>query len=460
MNNERLIVENEEQENENQEIIEEEFQSENKINKKKIKKDNLKIVNKKKGNLKKDDSDSEEHAGKKSMEFILLNLNSYWLSLIGTISLIMSLVVYEIIGFLIIINLFPLFEFELNFEALITTFKFLFQSLGLKWFFFITMNQHLSIGFFCLTTFSDIFQETKDLIYFYGATLIKVILYYNFSAVVLKVFIQDLLGNYFITKIKETGTTNPRVYEVFDNLIEELSLLVADFLSSFNVFLDKLIIGSMYVFLFHKPQSFSDNKIIYFRLLSLIPILFIIVSIILRALHNTEVIKINVYILPLLLGSKIVIYLFFIITLLIIKYYSLKYKVFDKRKYIKPTVFTSIGSKIFGVLGLIELFIGLFFPSCSLVGIGGKYLLILCAPIMALYDYKKKYVVKFPFCKKGDFSRCLRITINVVGYFIIIIIGIVLFALGYNFFNEYIQPLAEFMLDHLDFLGEIINLFS
>ena len=94
MNNERLVVENEEQENANQEIIEEEFQSENKNNKKKLKKDNLKIVNKKEGNLKKDDSDSEEHAGKKSMEFILLNLNSYWLSLIGTISLIMSLVVY------------------------------------------------------------------------------------------------------------------------------------------------------------------------------------------------------------------------------------------------------------------------------------------------------------------------------------------------------------------------------
>ena len=73
------------------------------------------------------------------------------------------------------------------------------------------MNQHLSIGFFCLITFSDIFQETKDLKYFYASTLIKVILYYNFSAVVLKVFIQDLLGNYFITKIKETGTTNPKV---------------------------------------------------------------------------------------------------------------------------------------------------------------------------------------------------------------------------------------------------------
>ena len=214
----------------------------------------------------------------------------------------------------------------------------------------------------------------------------------------------------------------------------------------------------MYVFLFHKPQSFSDNKIIYFRLLSLIPILFIIVSIILRALHNTEVIKINVYILPLLLGSKIVIYLFFIITLLIIKYYSLKYNVFDKRKYIKPTVFTSIGSNIFGVLGLIELFIGLFFPSCSLVGIGGKYLLILCSPIMALYDYKKKYHLKFCCCKKGDFSKCIKITIYVIGYLIIIILGLVLLILFFAVFDQYLKPLLEFIITNIDLIVSIVDL--
>ena len=459
MNNEKLIMEKEEAENVDKENIElEEIENENKINQRKIKNGKLKKINKNEYNKKEDDSDIEEHAGKKSMEFFLLNLNSYWLSLIGTISLIMSLVVYEIIGYLVILNIVPLFEFKLHYEVIISSLKFILKSLGLKWFFFITMNQHLSIGFFCLTTFSDIFQETKDLTYFYVSTLIKVILYYNFSAVVLKVFIHDLLGNYFINKIKENGTTNPRVFEVFDDLIEEISLIAANFLSSYNVFLEKLVIGSIYIFLFHKPKIFSEDKLIYFRLLSLIPIIFIIVSIILRALVNTEIIKINEYVLALLLGPKIVIYFFFIITLLIIKYYSLKYNVFDKRKYIKPRVFTSIGSKIFGILGLIELIIGLFFPSCSTVGIGGKYLLILCAPIMALYDYKKKYSVKFPFCKKGDFSKCLKITVYVVGYLLVIILGFFLLIIFLNVFDRYLSPILEFIILNIDSIVTIVDL--
>ena len=458
MNKEKLIIEDEEHLNENKENIEEEFQNEEKTNNKKYKNDNLKIINKNQDYIKEGGSDNAKLVRKKAMEFILLNLNSYWLTLIGTISLIISLLVYEIIGFIIIFNLFPLFNREFNFELIVATFKFFFKSLGLKWFFFITMNQHLSIGFFCLTTFSDIFQETKDIKYFYIVTIIKVVLYYNFSAVILKVFIRDLLGNYFDTKLKEAGATNPRVFEIFDDMMDKILIVVSNFLSSFNVFIEKLTLGSMYIFLFYTPQSISKDKIVYFRFLSLIPILYIIVSIILRALHNTEVIKISEYVLPLLLGPKIVIYLFFIITLLFIKYYSFKYNIFDKKRYIKPTVFTNIGSKIFGILGLIELIIGLFLHEWSKVGIGGNYLLILCAPIMTLYDYKRKYHVKFPFCKKGDLSKCLKITVYIVGYFIVFILGLVLFIVFFGIFDQYIFPLLDFIIMNIDFIVEIVDL--
>jgi hypothetical protein len=83
--------------------------------------------------------------------------------------------------------------------------------------------------------------------------------------------------------------------------------------------------------------------------------------------------------LPLLLGSKITIYLFFISTLFFIKYISLKKDVFDGESEIKTKVFNKIGGRCFGVLGLLELIVGLFLPSWSSVGIGGKYLLILSA---------------------------------------------------------------------------------
>jgi len=401
--------------------------------------------------------DGGEPLGKKTMESILLNLNSYWLELLGSITLILTLIIYEFLTFAIFMIVFPFFKSELDPETIFVGLKFLFKSIGLKWIIFITINEHLSVGFFCLTTFSDVFHETMNIKRFYISNIIKVILYYILSIIILKGIIKDSIGGFLHHKIDETGTKDKeKIYQIFDNIINEFYIIVADFLSTYNTFLEKLTLGSLYIFLFYE----TEKKKLVFRIMSIIPVLYIIASLILRALHNTKIISINEFISPILLGPKITVYLFFIVTLIIIKYKSLSINVFDSDNYIEPKIFSILGSKIFGALGIIEFLIGLFLPSWSPVGIGGKYLLILCAPIMALYDYKKKYVVKFPFCKKGDFSRCLRITINVVGYFIIVIMGIVLFGLGYNFFNEYIQPLAEFMLDHLDFLGEIINLFS
>ena len=83
-----------------------------------------------------------------------------------------------------------------------------------------------------------------------------------------------------------------------------------------------------------------------------------------------------------------------------IKYKSIKYEIFDEENYIEPKIFSKIGSRMFSVFGILELFIGLIFPSWNVAGIGEKYLLILCAPIITLYDYKKKHEVHLPCCKK------------------------------------------------------------
>ena len=185
----------------------------------------------------------------------------------------------------------------------------------------------------------------------------------------------------------------------------------------------------------------------------------IIISLVLRALHNTEVIELNEYVLPLLLGPKITVYGFFISTLLTIKYKSLSYNVFDEENYIDSRVFTKIGSKNFGIFGILELLIGLFCPSWSVVGIGGKYLLVLCAPIMTLYDYKRKYKVSFPFCKKGDMSRCLKIVLNILGYFIITVFGFAIIILTIGIIGEYIAPILDFLLENFDLVVLVIEKF-
>jgi hypothetical protein len=330
------------------------------------------------------------------------------------------------------------------------------------------MSQHLSVGFFCLTTFSNMFQETKNITKFYIINILKVAIFYGFSVFILKVLIKDSLGGYFKSKIDQVkkeaekgGETvsYEKTYQIFEILIDKLFNIVSNFLSTYNTFLEKTVLGSMYIFLFNEPKGLEGKKMLFFRLLATIPIAFIIVSLILRALHNTEIIELNEYVLPLLLGPKITVYGFFISTLLTIKYKSLAYNVFDEENYIDSRVFTTIGSKNFGIFGILELLIGLFCPSWSIVGIGGKYLLVLCAPIMTLYDYKRKYKVSFPFCKKGDMSRCLKIVLNILGYFIITVFGFAIIILTIGIINEYIAPILDFLLENFDFVVLAIEKF-
>ena len=74
-----------------------------------------------------------------------------------------------------------------------------------------------------------------------------------------------------------------------------------------------------------------------------------------------------------------------------IKYKSIKYEIFDEENYIEPKIFSKIGSRMFSVFGILELFIGLSYPSLNVAGIEGKYLLILCAPIRK--NMKSIYIV-------------------------------------------------------------------
>ena len=142
-----------------------------------------------------------------------------------------------------------------------------------------------------------------------------------------------------------------------------------------------------------------------------------------------------------------------------IKYKSLTYHVFDEENYIDPKIFTKIGSKNLGIFGILELIIGLLFSNLSVLGIGGKYLLILCAPIMTLYNYKKKHKVTLSFFKKKDISLCLKIILNVAGYFIITILGIIILIFSISMINDYVIPILDFLLDNFNVVVEVLEFF-
>ena len=419
------------------------------------------LEEKKKDLISETESEAGQPIGKKEMEIILLSLNPYWIELIACIGFATTLIIYEVLG---LMGLNTLFNFlDSSGEDLmqsISALLDLISALGIKWLFFITLGQHLAVGFFCLSTFSYMLTEIKNIKKFFIVNSIKVALFYVLSVIILKVIIKDKIGGYLIDKLNQTeARDNESIHNAFDNLIEKILVIVANFLSTFNTFLDKLILGLIYVFLFYEPKSLSGKKLLFFRLASLIPIIFIIISLVLRALNNFKKIELSFYISPILLGPKIVVFLFFISTLVVIKYKSIKYNVFDSEGDISPKVFSSIGSKTFGFFGVLELIIGLFWPSWSSAGIGGKYLLVICAPIMALYDYKRKSPMKFPCCNKGNFSLFIKIIVNFILYFIIVILGIFILIYVAGLAIKYIAPIVQLMIEHLDIVGIILNEF-
>ena len=421
------------------------------------------------------DNISNESApiGKKELETILLILNSYWIELLSSISLILSILIYEFLIFLGLASLEPEKEGEINI-TLETALNFLIKKLGFKWFFFIRMGAHLSVGFFCLTTFTSIMKDTKNIKKFYIVSLIQVVIFYAINVIVLKVLIDTLLKNFLENRLKKEDEMDKyhRIKPYIDLVIDKLINLFSGLFSTFNSFLEKIVFGTMYIFLFYKPKCCEGKKIKYFRLLALIPLIYIIVSLVLRALSNTNVqngnmtdkekvpiLNLNVYFLPILLGSKITIYVFFISTLSIIKYLSFKYEVFDKENEIKPKIFTKIGSRCFSIMGIIELIIGLFFPSWSKYGIGGNYLLILCAPIMAIYDYKKEYELKFPCCKKGNMTSCFKYVFLIIAWLIVIALGLAIIAELIILYEAYFKDIIKFILENEKNFVKIINIF-
>jgi hypothetical protein len=333
-----------------------------------------------------------------------------------------------------------------------------FNKIGFKWVTFITMSQHLSVGFLCLTTFTSIMKETKSIKKFYICNLIKVVLYYGFSVLILLILDKGIKSDIDEILLKNK-VDNQKLKDFLYSMVDKLVDMAGGVLATFNTFLEKVAFGTMYIFLFSEPKCLEGKKMIYFRLLALIPVIYVIACLVLRALYNSGTLEISVFVLPALLGSKITIFMFFISTISIIKLKSLKYEVFDEEGEIQPKVFTKIGSRNFGIMGILELIIGLFLPSWSIYGIGGKYLLVLCAPIMTLYDYKKKYVLKFPCCKKGNMTLCFKIIFLIIGWSIVIFVAVADIMEFVKSFGDILKDILTFLSENIDTLVVIINMF-
>ena len=131
---------------------------------------------------------------------------------------------------------------------------------------------------------------------------------------------------------------------------------------------------------------------------------------------------------------------------------------FDEEDDILPDVFAKISSKIFGVFGFIEFIMGYFYPSFSIYGIGNNYLIILCAPIMILYDYQKDYELRIKPCKNRNLGTIVNILTTIFLYGAVFILGILLFHFFISLFDQYLKPLCELIDEQFDLIMKMLDL--
>jgi hypothetical protein len=175
------------------------------------------------------------------MDTILSNLTSYWIEIMASLGLFLYLYIYEFIGIFLLISIIGLFELG-SIELIGKTITLITEDIGLKWLVLVAVFQHLSVGFFCLTTFSDIFQESQNIKKFFIASFIKVILYYILSITILKGIISDGIRGFIKDNIEEereklTEEEKNKLIDLFNRFMRYILVLVGNFLATYNVYL-------------------------------------------------------------------------------------------------------------------------------------------------------------------------------------------------------------------------------
>ncbi len=200
---------------------------------------------------------------------------------------------------------------------------------------------------------------------------------------------------------------------------------------SLNVFVDLLMCSLMYLFLVYKPKKIKEKKLVYYRLLVIIPILYELCSMLVKGLSvGLGLFVLPLEVLPFLTNKPIVTFLSFIVIILYLKYQKKIYvKLGGEPKQFQDYLSTNAHSFQVGVVlaitfavsGFVDLIItsimmAILSPDVNAFesfatfkkvlnvvqpwGFGKGISLLVVSPVALLFNYRKKYDTK---TKSWDF---------------------------------------------------------
>lgn len=193
-------------------------------------------------------------------------------------------------------------------------------------------------------------------------------------------------------------------------LIESINNILVSRKGAFNVFIDLLLCTLMCYFLFYKPkEKFQGKKLIYFRLLVLIPIFYEIGMVTLKELNN-YVINLPIFFLPFFPTKPPLLILLFLGVIFFMKFRENRVvkkgmSVSDYHQYLKTnghslmfSVSICVGLLIVSVIDIINILLLFNVPSLTIefifflkiIGTGNTAAVFLAIPIIMLYSYTKE----------------------------------------------------------------------
>lgn len=175
--------------------------------------------------------------------------------------------------------------------------------------------------------------------------------YGGFSLLILAAFVL-VYEHYALGIVGHFAGGREKGKEIVDLIIN--NLIKGGYLS-FNIFID-LLLFTFFAFcvLYNPKKFFKGKKIIIFRLLSILPIIYEITSLVLKALNSSGVISLDAYFLPFLTTKPPLMFLGFIIMVLFVKFREKRFVKFGGNKKDYPKFLqTNANSFHFGLFSTI-----------------------------------------------------------------------------------------------------------
>ncbi len=225
----------------------------------------------------------------------------------------------------------------------------------------------------------------------------------SFIAYLLELIIFRTLVSFFINFIIESADFSPLVLYYINTAIDTASQSIISVYLSINIYIDMFLAALFYFFIHYIPKKgYYKNHIIQFRLFAILPVIYVIVSMVLHGIAKNGYTDKS---LPIFIGAALSFkaygaLILFVVMTLFVKYREKIFNFFNKKKNINYSDYKDSNRSAFDfsvviavtitLISLIDYIIMLYIPTSKGYGFGSCIYMFVAAIPFLLFNYKLK----------------------------------------------------------------------